>query len=154
MLWVDLMTYLPDDILVKVDRMSMARSLEVRSPLLDHELVEFMARVPIQHKFTLRHNKIALRKMAEKYLPSAILERPKQGFAIPLAHWLQNDLRSWMQDLLLSSTSRCRAYFNAEYIERMIASHLEQRRDFSQQLWALLVLEVWLQGAETAGKRL
>jgi len=151
MLWVDLMTYLPDDILVKVDRMSMACSLEARAPLLDHKVVEFMARVPAHYKFTLRRSKYLLRQLAARYLPGEILERPKQGFAIPLGRWLQEDLRSWMEDLLLSSTSLQRGYFNAAAIEQMIHSHHSGRRDYSQQLWALMVLELWFQKERSRG---
>ena len=151
MLWVDLMTYLPDDILVKVDRMSMACSLEVRVPLLDHKVVEFMARVPVHHKFTLRRSKYLLRRLAARYLPGEILQRPKQGFALPVGRWLQEDLRSWMEDLLLSSTSLERGYFNAAAIEQMIHNHLSGRRDYSQQLWALMVLELWFQKERSRG---
>ena len=151
MLWVDLMTYLPDDILVKVDRMSMACSLEARVPFLDHKVVEFMARVPVHHKFTLRRSKYLLRRLAARYLPGEILQRPKQGFAIPVGRWLQEDLRSWMEDLLLSSTSLERGYFNAAAIEHMIHSHLSGRRDYSQQLWALMVLELWFQKERSRG---
>lgn len=143
MLWIDLMTYLPDDILVKVDRMSMACSLEVRAPLLDQQVVEFMAGVPREQKFTLSRSKRLLRALASKYLPTAIVARPKQGFAVPLAGWLQRELRPWMEDLLLSREVRERGYFDPRQICRMIEDHLRGRRDYSQQLWALMVLELW-----------
>ncbi len=143
MMWVDLMTYLPDDILVKVDRMSMACSLEVRSPFLDHRVVEFMARVPTRKKFSLRESKVLLRKVARNYLPEGILKRPKQGFAIPLAAWLRGELRTWMEDVLLSQTCRERGYFRQDALRAMVDLHLAGRRDYSQQLWALLVLESW-----------
>ena len=143
MMWFDLMTYLPDDILVKVDRMSMACSLEARAPLLDHKVVEFMAGVPRSLKFGVRRSKYLLRKVAARYLPESILSRPKQGFAIPLSGWLQGDLREWMQEILLSSNFRSRGYFKPEAVANMIEAHLRGRRDYSQQLWALLVLELW-----------
>ena len=143
MMWLDLMTYLPDDILVKVDRMSMACSLEVRSPFLDHRLVEFMDRVPARLKFRLGQSKVLLRQVARKYVPEDILRRPKQGFAIPLAGWLKEELRPWMEDVLFSPTCRERGYFRPGAIRSMVDHHLSGRRDYSQQLWALLVLESW-----------
>lgn len=143
MLWVDLVTYLPDDILVKVDRMSMACSLEARAPLLDHRVVEFMAEAPKKQKFTLNESKRLMRLVARRYLPEGILQRPKQGFAIPLGGWLQNELRPWMEGLLLGKAAGERNLFKQEYLRRMIGEHGEGRRDFSQQLWALMVLELW-----------
>jgi len=152
MLWVDLMTYLPDDILVKIDRMSMACSLEARAPLLDHKVVEFMAQVPKKHKFTLIKSKRLLRAVAARYLPDAILRRPKQGFAIPLAAWLQQELRGWLEDLLLSPVCRQRGLFRETYVRQMIEDHVRGRRDYSQQLWALMVLELWFQQADKSGE--
>ena len=143
MMWYDLMSYLPDDILVKVDRMSMACSLEARVPLLDHKLVEFAAALPRSAKFGLRRSKHLLRQVAARYLPDSILSRPKQGFAIPLAQWLQEDLREWMRDILQSERCRQRGLFRGAAIDAMIETHLQGRRDYSQQLWALLVLELW-----------
>jgi asparagine synthase (glutamine-hydrolysing) len=143
MLWADLMTYLPDDILAKVDRMSMACSLETRAPLLDHRVVEFMAQVPADQKCTLRHSKRLLRRLGARYLPGVVLARPKQGFAIPLNRWLQHELRAWMEEVLRSPECRERGLFRPAAVEGMIAQHIQGRRDYSQQLWALLVLESW-----------
>ncbi len=143
MLRADLSTYLPDDILAKVDRMSMAHSLEVRSPLLDCDVVEFMARMPLRLKYTERKSKILLRAVAERYVPKAILDRPKQGFAIPLGAWLRGPLRSWLHDALLSSRAAQRGLFAPRQVEQMVAAHEARQRDFSQQLWALLMLELW-----------
>ena len=148
MLWVDLMAYLPDDILVKVDRMSMACSLEARAPLLDHRVVEFIAEVPKKQKFTLTESKRLMRLVARRYLPENILQRPKQGFAIPLGGWLQKELRPWMEELLLGDGRRKRRFFAPDFLARMISSHVEGRRDFSQQLWALLMLELWFEHFE------
>ena len=142
MLWLDLMTYLPDDILTKVDRASMACSLEVRTPLLDHEVVEFMARIPHGMKVSRTGSKILLRKLAKRYVPDSILRRPKQGFSIPLAAWIQNELQSWVEEILLSSKS---AILEPSSVRRMLQDHIDSRRDFSQQLWALVILELWLQ---------
>jgi len=139
------MTYLPDDILVKVDRMSMAASLEVRVPFLDHAVVEFMAGLQRQDKFSLSHSKRLLRRLAGRYLPQQILDRPKQGFAIPLGGWLQTQLKEWMVDILTSKACRQRGYFRPEGVEAMIATHCSGRRDLSQQLWAMIVLELWFE---------
>lgn len=147
MLWLDLMTYLPDDILVKVDRMSMASSLEVRSPLLDHVLVEHMASVPRCLKYGFRHSKVLLRQVAHRHLPQWVLDRPKQGFAVPLAQWLMGELQTWSRDLLLSPEAQCREFFCQKTMEAMLADHVEGRRDLSQQLWALMMLEAWLRRA-------
>ena len=145
-MWLDLLTYLPDDILTKVDRMSMASSLEVRCPLLDHKVVEFMAQVPRSQKFTVRESKLLLRRVAARYLPESILRRPKHGFAVPLARWLKADLKSWAQDLLLSKSFRDRGLFSMDRVHGMMDSHFRGRRDYSQQIWSLMVLEMWFQG--------
>jgi asparagine synthase (glutamine-hydrolysing) len=149
MLWTDLGTYLTDDILVKVDRMSMANSLEVRSPLLDHKVVEFMAQTHRKQKYTYGQSKVLLREVAARYVPREILNRPKQGFAIPLAGWLQNELRPFLEEVLLSRRALERGYFSEVALRKMVADHLAQRRDYSQQLWALLMLEVFLGQCES-----
>ena len=145
MMWVDLMSYLPDDILVKVDRMSMACSLEVRVPLLDHKVVEFMAQVEKKQKYTQFNNKILLRDLAQRYLPQNILQRPKQGFAIPLASWLQRELKPMVDEVLAPTRMRQRGLFDPDHVERMVTDHQQGRRDYSQQLWAILMLELWLE---------
>lgn len=145
MLWLDLMTYLPDDILTKVDRMSMACSLEVRAPFLDVDVIRFMSGVERKHKFTRFQSKNLLRRVARRYLPDDIVDRQKHGFAVPVASWLKNELRPWMQDLLLGSRFRERGLFDSAYVAEMVTAHLTGRRDYSQQLWALLVLELWLE---------
>jgi asparagine synthase (glutamine-hydrolysing) len=141
------MTYLTDDILVKVDRMSMACSLEVRSPLLDHEVIEFMAGVSVRHKYDLRSTKRLLRRVAERYVPAEILQRPKHGFSVPLASWLQTDLKAWMQDLLSPQAVASRGLFEPAEVTGMVDRHLRGERDLSQQLWALLMLEAWFRQA-------
>ena len=141
---VDQSTYLPDDILVKVDRMTMACSLEARSPFLDHRLVEYMAGVPRKWKVTLRERKILLRRIARRYLPDNIIDRPKQGFSIPLSSWLQGPLRDWMEELLSARSIEQRGWFNAQTVRGLMDDHIQGRRDLSQQLWALMILELWL----------
>ena len=143
LLAVDMHTYLTDDILTKVDRMSMAHSLEVRSPFLDKDLIEFMATVPRRDKFTFFDRKRLLKQVAKSYLPSDILNRPKKGFSIPLGEWLRGPLRPFLEELLLSKAARKRDLFNRDVLRRMIDDHLLMRRDYSQQLWAMLMLESW-----------
>ena len=142
MLLADLKVYLPDDILVKVDRMSMACSLEVRSPFLDHKLVEFMATVPLELKVSRWCRKYLLRRMGDELLPEQIVKRPKQGFAVPVAAWFRGELRDWVRDMLLSADARERGFFRPEAVEKMLSMHARQR-DLSQQLWALVILEIW-----------
>ena len=143
MMWVDLMTSLPEDMLTRVDRMSMANSLEVRSPLLDHKIVEFMATVPTGLKLKGLTSKYILKKTVEHLLPKQILHRSKQGFVVPIASWLKNDLKPYVGDLLLSETSRSSDYFNQAYIKQLVNDHQNGRRDNKNKIWALLVFEVW-----------
>ena len=123
--------------------MSMAHSLEVRSPLLDQEVVAFMARQPRAVKYTEWNSKILLRALAQRYLPQAILNRPKQGFAIPLGAWIRGPLRPWVYEILCSQRAEERGLFSARRIRQMIDAHMAHRRDYSQQLWALTMLEAW-----------
>ena len=144
MMRFDLVSYLPDDILAKVDRMSMACSLEVRSPLLDHRVVEFAHRLPRPMKVGLGATKRILRQLARRYLPEDILRRPKHGFAVPLDAWLRGPLRPWLQEQVLAADSRVAGLVQPKVLHEMVERHAAGRRDLSQQLWALLVLELWL----------
>ena len=143
MMWVDLMTYLPGDILTKVDRMSMAVSLEARAPFLDHKLVEFAAEIPTALKLKGLSTKYILKRSMSELLPKEIIRRSKQGFVVPMASWLKDQLSQCIEDLLLSETSIGRRYFNPRYIEGMVKEHREGRQDYSQHIWALLIFEVW-----------
>jgi len=143
MLWVDLMTYLPDDILVKVDKMSMAVSLEARAPFLDHKLIEYLAEVPTALKLKGLTLKYLLKKVAARFLPSEIITRQKQGFVVPIAAWFKNDLHAYLRDQLLDTTARQRGFFEPTRIERMILNHQQGKQDYSQELWALLMFELW-----------
>lgn len=144
LLYVDLKTWLANDILVKVDRMSMANSLEVRSPLLDHKVIEFAATVPPDLKYRGRTSKYLLKRHLEGRVPRSVIYRPKQGFEIPLAEWLRNDLRGIGEDLLVSRGSLGRRYLRPERVWRLWLEHQRGIRDHSSQLWALMVLELWL----------
>ena len=139
------MSYLPDDILVKVDRMSMACSLEVRVPLLDQRVVEFMAQVEQKQKYTKFSSKVLLRELAQRYLPQEILRRPKQGFAVPLNSWLRRELKPMLDSALDPDKVRQRGLFHPAAVAQMVNAHQLGRRDYSQQLWALLMLEWWLE---------
>jgi asparagine synthase (glutamine-hydrolysing) len=142
-LYVDLKTWLANDILVKVDRMAMASSLEVRSPLLDHHIIEFAATLPPDLKFRNGKAKYLLKRYAERRAPASVIHRPKQGFSIPLAAWLRTDLRPMAEDLLLSERALGRGYFQPEVVRGLWGRHQERTRDHAHQMWALMMLELW-----------
>lgn len=141
--YLDTLQYLPCDILVKVDRMSMANSLEVRSPLLDHHIVEYLATLPITFKLRNGLSKYIFRKLANRLLPPSVLAKRKQGFAIPKAHWFQRDLKSFSRDLLLESRTTSRGYLRKDTLSRVLEQHATGRRDYSGWIWYLVVLETW-----------
>ncbi|MBW2331820.1 MAG: hypothetical protein JRF30_13150 [Deltaproteobacteria bacterium] len=126
--YVDIKTYLPEDILVKVDRMSMAHSLEVRSPILDHKLMEFVGRLPSSYKLRGNESKYIFKKMNEKVLPREILYRKKQGFCVPLAAWLRGELKEFARETVFSSESRLSTYFNMAYVQDLWKRHQGGRR--------------------------
>jgi asparagine synthase (glutamine-hydrolysing) len=138
----DLKGYLPLDILTKVDRMSMAHSIEARVPLLDHKLVEFAATIPPEVQLKNGHTKQILKEAMRGILPATIIDRPKRGFAIPLGTWFRGKLSGFVRDLLLSPTSLQRGFFNSEYIEKLLRMH-DRGRDLDLQLWTLISFEMW-----------
>jgi asparagine synthase (glutamine-hydrolysing) len=142
-LYLDLKTYLADDIMVKVDRMSMATSLEAREPLLDHKLVEYVFGLDGRLKLHGLTTKWVFKKTMERLLPRENIYRPKEGFSIPIKHWLRGELREFMLDHLGEKRVRVSGFFNPRPVQRMIQAHLAGRKNFSHQLWALLVFEVW-----------
>jgi asparagine synthase (glutamine-hydrolysing) len=142
-LYVDFKTWLPNDILVKVDRMTMANSLEVRSPLLDHRLIELAATMPVSMKYRKGTSKYVVKRYAETRVPSRVIHRPKMGFSIPLASWLRGELRETAQELLLSGRALDRGYYQPDAVRSMWVRHQEGRRNHGRQLWALMVLELW-----------
>jgi asparagine synthase (glutamine-hydrolysing) len=142
-LYADTKAYLANDILVKVDRMAMANSLEVRSPLLDHKVLEFAATVPSAVKFRGATSKYLLKRHLERRLPSRLVRRPKMGFSIPLAQWLRTDLRPMATELLLSDQAMQRGYFAPDGVRRLWEAHLRGERDHAHRVWALMVLELW-----------
>ena len=143
LLYVDLRTYLPNDILVKMDRMAMANSLEVRSPLLDHRVIEFAAGLPSDMKYRGGVSKYLLKRHAERRVPPSVIHRPKMGFSIPVADWLRGELRATAEDLLLSERAMGRGYFDDGAVRAMWTRHQGRVRDHSHHLWALMMLELW-----------
>ncbi len=140
--WADLHTYLPDDLLVKVDVASMAHSLEARSPFLDHVLMEWAATIPVAEK--LRGGlKSLLKEAMEPHLPHDLLHRSKMGFGVPIDHWFRAELRPMLRDTLLDDTARRRALFRPRWVERTIDEHVSGRRSHHTRLWAMLMLELW-----------
>jgi asparagine synthase (glutamine-hydrolysing) len=139
----DTLLYLPEDLLAKVDIASMANSLEARSPLLDHRLVEFCASLPSTMKLRGRTSKWLLRRLMQDRLPPAVLTRSKMGFGVPVGEWLRTDLRPLLEDTLLSSRAIQRGYFNPLAVRALVHEHLTRRADRTSHIWALLMLELW-----------
>jgi asparagine synthase (glutamine-hydrolysing) len=140
---VDIHTYLPDQLLVKVDIASMAHSLEVRSPLLDHHFMEFAARLPLSAKTSRFSTKVLLKDAVAEWIPRSILDRPKQGFTMPISHWLRTQLGGLPAALLLAPVALERALFRREAVERLIIEHQRGIKDHGEKLWALIQLELW-----------
>jgi len=143
MLYVDAKVWLPDDILVKADKMTMANGLELRVPFLDHKLVEFAATLPNASKIHGKGGKTLLRSAMRGVLPAAIIDRPKKGFPIPIASWLRTSLRQFTRDALLAPNSACSRYLDRDETSRLVHEHEQGRVDRSQEIWTLLVFEFW-----------
>ena len=143
LLYLDSKTYLPGDILVKVDRMSMAVSLETRAPLLDHKLIEFVCRVPAALKLNGTETKSIFKRAVAGLVPDELLHRPKQGFGVPVNQWINDELRGYIRDTLTDARTRQRGYFDETYVDLLLDEHARKRRDHSAQLWSLFVLELW-----------
>jgi asparagine synthase (glutamine-hydrolysing) len=144
LLYLDTKTYLAGDILTKVDRMSMLTSLEVRVPLLDHELVEWAASLTPRWKMRGNQQKYILRKLAERVgVPQEVLNRPKQGFALPLVHWMRNEMKDLIQTILLEPRTLQRGYFNPAAVRHILDEHFRGRRNQSGAIWRLLIFELW-----------
>jgi asparagine synthase (glutamine-hydrolysing) len=142
--YLDLKLYLQDDILVKVDRASMACSLEVRAPFLDHELVEFVMNLPSSLKLRPFTTKYMLKKATKKFLPKEIIQRGKKGFGVPIAKWVKGPLRELFGDLLAHNRIKKEGFFNPDYVTALFQDHLSNKRDNRKQLWTLLVWELWM----------
>ena len=143
LLYLDSKTYLPGDILTKVDRMSMASSLEARSPLLDHKLIEYVTRIPSHLKLKGNETKYIFKKALEGLVPHEILHREKQGFGVPINEWINVQLRDRIRDDLADRRTIERGYFDAKYVNLLLDEHSRGRRDHSHALWTLWMLELW-----------
>ena len=140
---LDLETYLPGDLLVKADLTSMAASLELRAPLLDHEVVELGLSLPDRLKANRTRGKLALRRAFAAELPPEVLNAPKRGFGVPVSRWFREDVRELARDALLDERARARGWFRAEAVERLLQEHAAGRADHGARLWSLLMLELW-----------
>ena len=145
MMYLDSINYLPDDILVKVDRAAMGVSLETRIPFLDHRVVEFAYRLPLEMKIHNGQNKWILRQLLDKYIPRELMERPKMGFGVPIDSWLRGPLRGWAESLLDESRLRQEGFFHPEPIRKKWKEHLSGERNWQYHIWDILMFQSWLE---------
>lgn len=143
MLYADIMTVLPDDLLVKIDIASMANSLEARSPFLDHKLLEFTSSIPPEWKLKGLNDKFIMKETFKELLPKEIIAREKHGFSIPLGKWFREELKDFVSDVLLSQRSKERGFFKETSVRDIIKAHMEGKYDHGYCIWMLLMLEMW-----------
>ncbi len=143
--YLDLHVYLPDDILVKVDRAAMAFSLETRIPLLDHRIVEYSARIPDTVKCRGGRTKWPLRQILERMVPLKLTERPKMGFSTPMDRWLRNPLREWAEAHLAEDRLRREGFFDAGELRKLWNQHQQGKRDRGYMLWGFLMFQAWFE---------
>lgn len=149
MMYADAVTYLPDDILAKVDRASMAVSLESRVPMLDHRVVELAWRLPLHMKVRNGESKWLLKQVLAKYVPPALTERPKMGFGIPVGEWIRGPLREWAEDLLSEQRLQSGGFLNPRLVRRQWSRHLDGAATEADSLWQVLMFQAWLGRAQS-----
>jgi asparagine synthase (glutamine-hydrolysing) len=141
----DLMTYLPNDLLVKVDIATMANSVEARSPFLDHKVIEFAASLPENLKMRGFRTKSLLKKVAARLVPREVIYRRKMGFGVPVGRWFRSEMKEFVRVVLLSEKSLKRGIIKPEMVEKYVVEHIDGKRDHAFQIWTLLMLELWFQ---------
>jgi asparagine synthase (glutamine-hydrolysing) len=143
MMLTDLLTYLPDDILTKIDRAAMGVSLETRVPMLDHQVVEFALKLPLKYKLRGNQTKWILRELLYRKVPKELIERPKSGFAIPIGFWLRNSLKDWADDLLNEEIIKKQGFFQPTQIRDRWNQHLLGTHNWEHFLWNVLMFQTW-----------
>jgi asparagine synthase (glutamine-hydrolysing) len=151
MMQLDMLAYLPDDILTKVDRAAMAVSLESRAPLLDHRVVEFAWSMPFDLKLREGQSKWLLRQVLYKHVPRQLIERPKQGFEVPIGLWLRGSLKDWAAALLDRSRLRSEGFFDPDRVDRVWQDHLSGRCNHGLELWSVCMFQAWYEAQRQAG---
>jgi asparagine synthase (glutamine-hydrolysing) len=150
LMYLDTLTYLPEDILTKVDRATMAVSLEARAPLLDYRLVEFAWRVPFELKYREGSQKWLLKQLLHRYLPVALVERPKKGFGAPIGSWLRGPLRDWAEAALDPQRLHQEGYFSVPIVTALWQAYLHGKTKLHKRLWSVLMFQSWLESSSQA----